>query len=392
MKNHWIDNLSGDWPARLRNKYHKYRGHTSGLPFRDYICKPPGIPISTEVPCPDILTYVPAVSSIYKINIGDSENDHNGDTIFSGLSRVNSNFDTCTDILSSIDSYIRSILDIDLLNTQSNWIEIPKTELPVDIQLGQWISRDSTQFILAGTDDAFSKQSISGELNPVGIISEIDPVSSVVRVTTSGLVSGVHDNLIPGGTYYLSLTAGDITTESDDYYYSKPVMTGLATDIGLVDIKIGEFKTSSGTRSSELYPDCIPYIPDIPSTDIKVEEITSEVAVTTSTPSFDHLTSQKFISEITSELCCVYIPAHLEYNTYRGLEEITSEIAIDSKYTVPSRMLPIWAEVTEISGEVALLSNHMIPSVTDSNKRLSNISSELCIDTGKTVSFTVSPN
>ena len=102
MSGQWIYNTPGEYGERLENKYHKFRYLAGGLPKRDFACRPENTAITYRTTCLDtILTLQSQLSGGLLINIGDSEDDNNGDTIYAGLLKTQHNFDLLINALSA---------------------------------------------------------------------------------------------------------------------------------------------------------------------------------------------------------------------------------------------------------------------------------------------------
>lgn len=386
MNTHWIDNLSGDWERRLRNKYHKFRYSTAGLPFRDYVCRPDIEPISTFIPCDSIATLVESVSSLQFINIGEIANDHNGHTIFEGLQIAQNNLNIAVNILSGVDSYIRTNFDVGKLSAQTNTITIPLSDVPSDINIGQWISRENFSYTLAVADDAFSRLPGLQKSNTIGVITDIDNTSQVCLVTTAGIVSGVYSDLDPGVSYYISTTAGDMTSIPDQYNITKPVLNSITSDVGIIDIKVGEYHLDSTLRRSNIFPDCIPYISPIQETEIKIDEITSEATVTLPTPGIlDKSNKPQILSDITGEVSVEYVLPYYTH-TYRGINEIASEMNIEVNYDVTGSDRLQSSDIKYISSEVTTQSINTSSSIDD-RSFISISSAELNVTTPININF-----
>jgi hypothetical protein len=391
MDKHWIDSLPGDLPQRMRSKYYKHRGIVAGLPFRDHVCRPPNDPIDiAALPCPDLRTYIHPVSSLVKINIGASPDDLNGDTILEGLKKVQDNFNLSFSILSGIDTFIRSRIDIDAMLLESSWINIDKVDLPIDTQIGDWLSKTATGYVLSEATDPLTHSKIEGPLNPLGVISEIDPNSPYARLTTAGVLSGVYYDLQPSETYYISTTAGKLTTVEYINEYSKPVMTGISTDMGLIDIKVGTFDIVDNIRATEIYPDCIPFIPPIEPEYVKLDEVSGEgVVQSTVSPQLEVFKKTRSIQEITGEAVIKHIPRDMTYNSQRFLEEITGEASVSTPYISPSNLIPVWLHLEEVSGEGSAVRLTDLEYLISRDITINEIACEAGILTEQDVQFTL---
>ena len=325
MKKHWIDNLPGDYPRRLRNRYHKYRHQIAGLPFRDYVCRNSNIPYYPEDPCIDISALSSPLSSLYKINIGEYEDDNLGDTMLEGLRKVDTNLQTVVNIISAVDNIIRSKVNFNLIDRESNLIAINKSTLPSNIQVGDWVSRDIQNYTLSQSTSAFNLDRIDGPLNVIGVVVDIDPGETYAVVSCGGVLRNVYTDLIPGETYYISVSAGSIDLQVPTGYYSLPVLTGITPTMGVVDIKLGLFELLESLE--DLQTPCIPVPPPpppIPEYEIKLEEITGEVIIIPSTTDIEWA-SYLQIREITGEVIHKYKPL-AGYKDQFTLSEITGEV------------------------------------------------------------------
>jgi hypothetical protein len=374
MDKHWIDNLPGDYPRRMWNKYHKYRHKRVGLPFRDYVCRNPNVPFYAQEPCAQISALSPPLSSLYKINIGEYEDDSTGDTILEGLRKADTNIQSIVTILSAIDTVVRSAIDLELVDNTSNLIKIDKSDLPSDIRVGNWISKDANSYILSQAIDAFSGP-LQGALNVIGVISDIDPNKSYAVITCCGIIKDIYTDLIPGQTYYISVFKGKKDHNTYEGYYSKPVLTGIASNIGVVDVKLGLFETTGSTPPWE---DCRLSRQPVPSSQIKLEEITGEV-ITPSTPAIEWMDYLQ-IREITGEVIHKYrslgyldqftlseivgevitrthtdIRQYMSSTSQMGIKDITGEVIIESSdlYMIATSQMGI----KDITGEVLISAN-----------------------------------